>query len=157
MSLLDFKFCIMEVALIVSVLVSGILNLIMGVLIILGADDKKKSLPLALFSFATFLVALTYFAIHKTGYADSVRFSYAFGALIPTFMLAWVYNYSSNGINVWKKAAIYFVGLLFLILPFAGGLLIAGINRDAELGFVEQTGPAYPAYIAFYLIAYGIV
>jgi len=147
----------MEVALIVSILVSGILNLIMGVLIILGAADRKKSLPFALFSFATFLVALSYYAIHKIDYADSVRWSYAFGVLIPTFLLAWVYNYSSGSANVWKKASIYFIGFAFFVSPFVGGLLIAGINKDPQLGFIETTGPLYPVYIAYYLIVYGIV
>jgi len=147
----------METALIDSILVSGILNLIMGVLMIVGGSDRKKSLPFALFSFATFLVALSYFAIHKTDFPDSVRWSYAFGVLIPTFLLSWIYNYTSKSVNVWKKVAIYVTGLMLFVLPFAGGLLISGINKDARSGFIEVTGPLYPAYIAFYIIVYGVV
>jgi signal transduction histidine kinase len=147
----------MEDALIVSILVSGILNLIMGVLIVSGANDKKKSLPFALFSFSTFLVALSYFATHKTGYSDSVRWSYAFGVLIPTFLLAWVFNYASANFKTWKTVAIYISGAIFFTLPFAGKLLITGITKDEHFGFIEQTGVMYPVYIAYFLFVYGLV
>ena len=121
-----------------SILISGILNLIMGIVIILGSKEKHKSLPFALFSFATFLVSLSYYFIHNSDFPISVRLSYSLGALIPTFLLAWIYQYSSNKPRRWVNVLIYAAGGIFCLLPIIDGLVVSHIQRSPELGFIEQ-------------------
>lgn len=140
-----------------SILISGILNLIMGVVIIFGSKEKNKSLPFAFFSFSTFLVALSYYFIHNSDFPISVRISYSLGALIPTFLLAWIYQYSSNNPRRWKTVLIYVVGGLFFLLPLIDGLVISSIQKSASQGFIEERGILFPLYVGFFILTYGIV
>ena len=147
----------MNIILLGSILISGILNLIMGVVIIAGSKEKHKSLPFALFSFATFLVSLSYYFIHNSEFPVSVRLSYSLGALIPTFLLAWIYQYSSKHPRQWKAVLIYAIGGVFVLLPFVDGLLISSIHKSATLGFIEERGSLFPLYVGFFIAVYGIV
>lgn len=144
----------MKFILLASILISGILNLIMGVVIIAGSKERSKSLPFALFSFSTFLLALSYYFIHNSEFPASVRFSYSLGALIPTFLLAWIYQYSSNNPRKWTAILIYIIGALFVLLPFVDGLVLTNIQKNAFLGFVEQRGVLFPLYSSFFIVAY---
>jgi signal transduction histidine kinase len=140
-----------------SILVSGILNLIMGIVIIFGSKEKRKSLPFALFSFATFLVALSYYFIHNSEFPVSVRISYSLGALVPTFLLAWIHQYASKHPQRWKDILIYAAGGIFFLLPFMDDLVVSSIHKDATLGFIEDKGILFPLYAGFFIAAYGIV
>lgn len=147
----------MKTVLLGAIFISGILNLIMGIVIIFGSKEKNKSLPFAYYSFATFLVALSYYFIYNTELAVSVRISYSLGALIPTFLLAWIHNYSSMNPHKLKTALIYIIGGLFVILPFLDGLVISVISKSATRGFIEERGVLFPLYLGFFIFAYGIV
>lgn len=147
----------MKIILLAAILISGILNLIMGIVIIFGSKEKHKSLPFALFSFATFLVALSYYFIHNSEFPISVRFSYSLGALVPTFLLAWIYQYSSKNPQRWKTIVIYATGGLFVLLPFIGGLVVSSIHKSATLGFIEERGILFPLYVGFFILVYGVV
>ena len=129
----------------------------MGVVIIAGSKEKRKSLPFALFSFATFLVALSYYFIHNSEFPASVRLSYSLGALIPTFLLAWIYQYSSKNPRQWKTVLIYAAGGIFFLLPFIDGLVVSSIQKSATLGFIEERGILFPLYVGFFILVYGIV
>lgn len=147
----------MKMILLGSILISGILNLIMGIVIIFGSKEKKTSLPFALFSFSTFLVALSYYFIHNSEFPISVRVSYSLGALVPTFLLAWIYYYSSKKPLQWKAVLIYTIGGLFVFLPFIDGLVVSSIHKSVTLGFIEERGILFPLYVGFFIIVYGIV
>ena len=147
----------METFTLASILISGISNLIMGIVVLAGARSKRESLPFALFSFSTFLVGLTEYFIYRSDFAVSVRLSYLLGVLIPTFMLAWVFNFSAAAVSFKKTVAIYAAGLIFMVLPFVDGLIIGNIQKDAVLGFVGDDGVLYPLYVAFFVVSYLIV
>ena len=147
----------MKIVLLGIILTAGILNLIMGAVIFSGSREKSKNLPFVLFSFSTFLVALSYYFIHNSEFPASVRFSYSLGALIPTFLLAWIYRYSSVNPRQWISNLIYAVGGLFFLLPFFDGLIISGIRRDEVYGFLGEKGALFPLYVGFFIAAYAVV
>lgn len=147
----------MKIILLGIVLIAGILNLLMGVVIFFGSREKRKSVPFALFSFSTFLVALSYYFIHNAEFPAAVRVSYALGALIPTFLLAWIYQYSASNPRQWIANLIYAVGGVFFLLPFLDGLVISSIHRHAVYGFLGEKGILFPLYVGFFMIAYAIV
>lgn len=129
----------------------------MGIVIIFGSKEKNKSLPFALFSFSTFLVSLSYYFIHNSDFPISVRLSYSLGALIPTFLFVWIYQYSSSNPQQWKNAVIFFVGGIFILFPFVDGLLISNIQKSEEFGFIEQRGSLFPLYVGFFVVVYTVV
>lgn len=129
----------------------------MGIVVIFGSKEKSKSLPFALFSFATFLVSLSYYFIHNSDFPVAVRFSYSLGALVPTFLCAWIYQYSSDNPRPWKSFLIYAVGGFFLVLPFIDGLVVSSIQKSPEFGFLEQRGSLFPLYVSFFVLAYAVV
>ncbi len=139
------------------VLTAGILNLIMGTVIFFGSREKSRSLPFALFSFSTFLVALSYWFIHNSAFPASVRVSYSLGSLIPTFLLAWIYQYSSTSPRQRITNLIYTAGGFFFVLPFLGDLMISGISKSEVHGFLGEKGVLFPLYIGFFVAAYAVV
>jgi len=147
----------METFTLASIVISGIANLIMGIVILAGAKNKKESLPFALFSFSTFLVGLTEYFIYRSDFAVSVRLSYSLGVLIPTFLLAWVFNFSSATVSFKKTIAIYATGLVFMVLPFIDELIIGNIQKSDVLGFIADNGVLYPLYVGFFIVSYLIV
>ncbi len=147
----------MNIVLLGIILIAGILNLIMGVVIFFGSKEKSKNLPFSLFSFSTFLVALSYYFIHNSEFPVSVRASYSLGALIPTFLLAWIYQYSSSNPRKWLSNFIYAIGGFFFLLPFISNLMISGINKHEVYGFLGEKGVLFPLYIFFFIVAYAIV
>lgn len=128
----------MAVLLIMSV--SGILNLVMGVIVILSGREKVSGLPFAFFSVTTFFWAVSNLFIHTTDYAVFVRLSYSLGALLPTFLLVWIYRYKSGDKQAGKSALIYATGLVFAVLPFAENLVVDNIRNVPMAGLVSDSG-----------------
>ncbi len=129
----------------------------MGIIIILGRKEKDKSLPFAFFSFSTFLLSISYYFIHEGSFSGIIKISYSIGTLIPTFLLVWIYSYSSKNPKTWKVWFFYSIGTIFLISPFIDGLIVTNVNKSLTLGFIETTGAFFPLYISYFVITYSII
>ena len=139
------------------ILGAGIINLILGIIIVLGGYDKKKTLPFAFFAFSSFLLSVADYFIYETRILFFDRLAYAFGVMIPTFLLAWIYNYSMKNPKRSVNFLIYLTGLLFSALSILSDFIIYDIRENPTVGLVDEKGSLFFLYIAFYVFSYASV
>jgi len=115
------------------ILISGIINLILGIIVLLGSEEKGKN-AFAFFSMATFFWALSVFFIYNSNFPIFVRLAYSAGSIVITSQLAWAYHFSSERTKIWKLLLIYATGLIFSILPFINGFIVYGVSTTSLSG-----------------------
>lgn len=82
---------------------------------------------------------------------------YAFGALVPTALLLWIFSYTSTSKSFSRYIYIIIFGIFFTALPFADGLLIFNVRKSASIGFETDNGVLFPLYLLYFLATYFIV
>lgn len=140
----------------IIILISGVLNLIMGIVVLFGhGEENRGRSSFVLFSMTTFLWALTVFFIHRTDYPIFVTLSYSVASLCATFLLQWAYQFSFKiGRLNFRILFIYIVGLMFAIAPFLDGVVVFNIHQTASGDFVSENGPLYLFYTGFFVFTY---
>ena len=140
----------------IIILIAGVLNLIMGIVALLGRGGERQGRShFAIFSMITFAWALCVFFIHRTDFAIFVTLSYSLGSLFATFLMLWAYHFSF-ATAAWKFRSffIYLLGLIFAVLPFLDGLVVFDVHKTVMGDFISQNGPLYLLYTGFFLLTY---
>ena len=137
------------------IIFSGVINFILGLIVAFGAHKQRGKVPFVLFSLATFFWALSDFFIYESGQPIFVKLAYSIAALIPTFLLSWIFSLDiTEKRKKFKQIVIFSAGLIFLILPLINSLIITNIRPDAVTGTTEDAGLFYPVYMAFFMFAF---
>lgn len=138
------------------IIITGIINLILGIVVLSGAREENGKISFSLFAFSTFVWSLADFFVYKTGSAVSDKLAYATAALVPTFMLLWTYA-EDQARNRFIRVLIKLIGLVFVILPLIGDMVIRDIRPNRVTGTTEEAGPFFVAYMVFFLLTYLVV
>ena len=139
----------------IIILIAGVLNLIMGVVVLFGEGDSQGKYSFALFSIVTFIWALCVFFIHRSDFTIFVTLSYSIASLFVMCLISWAYHFSL-GVNKWnfRSFYIYILGIIFAVLPFINGLVVFNIHKDSSGVFISDNGPLYNLYTSFFIITY---
>jgi signal transduction histidine kinase len=136
------------------IIFTGIINLILGIVVIFGSRTKKGKIPFALFAISTFIWSLADFFVYKTGQAFYDKLAYSTAALIPIFLLFWVFSLLDQKKKLVKDILTGLVGSIFIISPLINNLVIINIKPDPITGTTEQAGPLFIPFMAFFELAY---
>jgi signal transduction histidine kinase len=142
------------------ILAAGILNFILGTMIIISGKGTRSRFLFAFFSYSTFLWSLSNFLIYVAPTPFFIRLSYASATLIPIFLLSWVYNYSpakNRRIFVLLASILTLIGLIFFILPIFGNLVISQISTNNAGEFTESFGILFPVYVSFFILSFYMI
>jgi signal transduction histidine kinase len=139
------------------IIFTGIVNLILGTVVLFGSREKKGRLTFALLAFSTFLWSSADFFVYETGSAISDRIAFSTAALVPTFLLLWIYDLLGQSKKTLKQVTILFVGSFFVIAPLIDNLVITNIRPSNLTGTTEEAGSLFLPYMAFCALAYSIV
>jgi signal transduction histidine kinase len=142
------------------ILAAGVLNFILGTLIIISGKGTRSRFLFAFFSYSTFFWSLSNFLIYVTPVPLFIRLSYASATLIPILLLAWVYNYSpvkNRRIFVLLASILSLIGVIFFILPIFGNLVISGISANNTGELVESFGLLFPVYVSFFILSFYMI
>jgi signal transduction histidine kinase len=136
------------------IIFTGIINLILGVVVISGARTEKGKLSFALFAFSTLVWSLADFFVYKTHSAIFDKLAYSSAVLIPTFLLIWIFDLQNHSKKRITRLSIGLIGLLFILLPLINNLVITSIKPDSITGTTEEVGPLFIPYLAFFVLTY---
>ncbi len=143
------------------ILFSGIVNLVMGLMLVFGSDRKRGLMALIGFSFATFLWSLSNYFIYRTHDPIFLQLSYALGAIVAVCLLYWIYFFSirTEGEFSWDffTTSIALIGGFFTISAFFDGAVVSNITVDPVVGLKSDDGLFSAGYIGFILLTYTIV
>jgi len=136
------------------IIFTGIINLILGIVVIFGSRTEKGKIPFALFAISTFIWSLADFFVYKTGQAISDKLAYSTAALIPIFLLFWIYDLLDENKKILKEILTGIVGSIFIISPLLNNLVITNIKPDSTTGTTESAGPLFIPFLSFFALAY---
>ena len=139
------------------IIFTGIINLILGVVILSGARAQRGKLSFALFAFSTLVWSLADFFVYQTGSPLFDKLAYSTAALIPTSLLFWIFSLQNHTKKRLISILIGSVGSVFVLLPLLDDLVITNIRPNNVTGTTEEAGPLFTAYLAFFMLAYLIV
>lgn len=143
------------------ILFSGIVNLVMGLMLVFGSDRKRGLMALISFSFVTFLWSLSNYFIYRTHDPIFLQLSYAFGAIVAVCLLYWIYFFSirTEGEFSWDffTTSIALIGGFFTVAAFFDGAIATNIMVDPVVGLKSDDGLFSAGYIGFILLTYTIV
>ncbi len=141
----------------IIILVAGLSNLVMGIVVAAGSKETKGKISFVVFSFITFVWGAFVFLIYESDFPITVKLAYSFGALTMAALLEWAYHYTTANYRKWRSVLVYIIGTVFAILPFAGSLMIEGIDKNPSGGFDEKDGLLFPLYAAYIMAVYILV
>ncbi len=136
------------------ILVSGILNLFLGLVVWLRDVRNKLNIIFWIFSLSTVALILLdfWFRFHPTLFV--LRSSYAFAALVPLSAFFWVLeicNIEFKKLPLTTRIVVPTTGIAFFILPYIDGLVVKSIESLTLLGYRGVLGPLFPVYSLYFL------
>lgn len=136
------------------IIFTGIANLVLGSVVLFGSREKRGRLTFALLAFSTFLWSAADFFVYETSSVISDRLAFSMAALVPTFLLLWVYDLLGQSRKLLKQVTILAVGSFFVVAPLIGDLVITNIKPNDLTGTTEEAGALFLPYMAFCALAY---
>ncbi len=137
------------------ILLSGILNIFIGLVVWLRDPQKKLNFGFAIFSWATALSISVDYLFRFIPTLFVLRSSYAAAALVPLSALVWIIEICQinfRSLQLWKKIIIILPTPIFAILPFIDGLVIKKINYLTVLGYKGELGPLFLLYSLYFVL-----
>lgn len=138
----------------VFMMLAGVLNLIMGIIIITSRSKSKGLLEFSLFSFVTFIWAMCNVFIYTLQNPIFVNMSYAVGAIIPMFLIAWICKFSYEKAERRVRYSAYAIGAILCVLSFFEGVIVSNVRYSEAGGLDNSDGFLSFLYIGFYVFAY---
>jgi len=124
MGMLGFYF-LYFIMLEIIILISGIINLILGLVVLFGSEQKRGRVAFAFFSAMTFLWALCNFFLYSSDFPIFVRLAYSAGALVLTSIIFWVLIFTSRSkVKKYKSISVFAIGIIIAVLPLATDLVV---------------------------------
>ena len=157
MGMLGFYF-LYFIMLEIIILISGIINLILGLVVLFGSEQKRGRVAFAFFSAMTFLWALCNFFLYSSDFPIFVRLAYSAGALVLTSIIFGVLIFTSRSkVKKYKSISVFAIGIIIAVLPLATDLVVNNIKKNIERGFDQDTGVLFSVYVIFFLFSYFFV
>jgi signal transduction histidine kinase len=136
---------------------AGMLNFVLGTMIIFGNKERKERILFALLSFSMAIWSLSNFLIYQVGTTFVVRISYSTGLLMIASIIGWIYYYKKEDEKkierILPSIFIFLSFILFFISQFTG-LIISGIGQTESGVLNDIKGSYFIYYLAFCLIAF---
>jgi len=103
------------------ILLSGILNLFLGLIVWLRDLKNRLNLGFGIFSLSTVALILFDFFFRFNPTVFVLKSSYAFAALVPITALIWILemcHIDASRFSPLRKILIFLPGLVFFVLPY---------------------------------------
>ena len=138
------------------ILLSGILNLFLGLIVWLRDLKNRLNLGFGIFSLSTVALILFDFFFRFNPTVFVLKSSYAFAALVPITALIWILemcHIDASRFSPLRKILIFLPGLVFFVLPYIDNSIVVQVNSLTLLGYIGKLGPLFALY-AFYFFVY---
>jgi signal transduction histidine kinase len=138
------------------ILLSGVLNLFLGLVVWLRKPKDRLNYGFAIFSLNTVVVILFDYLFRFYPDLIILRSSYAFTALIPITALIWILEICKinwEKISLLVKFFIFVPGVFLFIVTYIDGYIVEQVEYLTVLGYKGDLGPLFIIY-ALYLLLY---
>ena len=137
------------------ILLSGVLNLFLGLVVWLRSPRKRLNVSFFIFSLSTVVLILLDFLFRFTPTLLVLRSSYAFAVLIPVTALVWILeicNINFRKLSTITRILLFIPAPIFFLLPYLNGSVVENIEEITVLGYRGQLGPLFQFYTFYFLL-----
>jgi len=139
----------------VIILLSGILNLFLGLIVWLRKPNERLNYGFAVFSLSTVISIIFDYLFRFYPTLIILRSSYAFTTLVPLTGLIWILeicNIDLKRIPLWQKIGIFIPSIFLFAICYLDGYVVSGIDRLTVLGYQGHLGPFFTIYALYFLL-----
>ncbi|MFA6273020.1 MAG: ATP-binding protein [Candidatus Paceibacterota bacterium] len=137
------------------ILLSGILNLFLGLIVWLRDLKNRLNLGFGIFSLSTVVLILFDFFFRFNPTVFILKSSYAFAALVPITALIWILemcHIDASRFSPLRKILIFLPGLVFFVLTYIGNLIVVQVHSLTLLGYIGKLGPLFSLYSLYFFV-----
>ena len=137
------------------ILLSGILNLFLGLIVWLRDLKNRLNLGFGIFSLSTVVLILFDFFFRFNPTVFVLKSSYAFAALVPVTALVWILEMCRINVSKFslpRRVLIFLPGLIFFLLPYIDSLIVVQVHSLTLLGYTGQLGPLFALYALYFFV-----
>lgn len=134
------------------ILLPGILNLLLGLVVLLKNYRDKGNI---LFMVFTLSAAITCFFDFMFRFYPTVRvvsFAYAFAVLIPMLAFLWVRSLLKKDLNIFLTLLLLAPGFVFFYLALFTDKIVASVDKLLVLGYKGTLGSGFVYYSNYFLV-----
>ena len=137
------------------ILLSGILNLFLGLIVWLRDLKNRLNLGFGIFSLSTVVLILFDFFFRFNPTVFVLKSSYAFAALVPITALIWILemcHIDASRFSSLRKIMIFLPGLVFFVLPYIDNSIVVQVHSLTLLGYIGKLGPLFALYALYFFV-----
>jgi signal transduction histidine kinase len=138
---------------------AGILNLLLGIVILLRNSKNPLHYYFFVFVVSTFVSICFDFIFRFFPTLFVLKSAYAFAVLIPLTLFLWILQFCNipfSRILIWKKLLLFLPTIVLFILCYSDGLVVKKFVSLTILGYRGELGPFFILYSLYYVIYIGI-
>lgn len=133
----------------ITVLITAILNLLLGFFVLFQKPSRRINRLFGIFGLITAAWVFTNFMPSIQPSVFWVKSGYAIGALVPASALLWVLDLCGKKITRTRTVLIYSLGFLFFTLAHINNLIVTDVERVYLGGYEGDTGPLFALYSVY--------